>query len=161
MVKPLALANAFIDRFADHVGIQHMKLQKLCYYAYGWWLTAHEEPLLDRGPEVWRYGPVFSELYSDLKAFGNQLIPRAQLAYFNDPVPPMVDEAEHLQLVDWIWRKYGKFTAAELSEMTHRPGTPWRKMAEAYNFKVPLNLAIPDAEMRAYFRGEGGQREIA
>ena len=150
MIKPLTLANTFLDRFAGEVGIQHMKLQKLCYYADGWWLSVYEAPLLDERPEVWRYGPVYSGLYRELKSFGNSYITRPQALFPN--APEVVTDPEQSQLVDWIWRKYGDFSAVKLSEMTHAKETPWRKVAERYNFKVPLHCEIPDADMLDYFK---------
>jgi uncharacterized phage-associated protein len=47
-----------------------MKLQKLVYYAYGWWLLYHSEPIMTEPPEVWRHGPVFSSMYHALKHHG-------------------------------------------------------------------------------------------
>jgi uncharacterized phage-associated protein len=51
-------------------GAEHMKLQKLVYYAYGWWLLYHSEPIMTEPPEVWRHGPVFSSMYHALKHHG-------------------------------------------------------------------------------------------
>lgn len=160
MTKSLALANAFLARFADDVGIQHMKLQKLCYYAYGWWLTADEGPLLDKGPEVWKYGPVFNDLYNDLSAFGNRPIQEPQTSFFQEEDAPVIEGESQRKLVDWIWRKYGRFSAIELSEMTHKPGTPWHQLAVRYNYKVPSHLLIPDQMMKDYFLSPEGQAEV-
>lgn len=64
---PLAFANEFILK-AQPAGVEHMKLQKLVYYSYGWWIAYHEEPILTEPPQVWRYGPVFVSLYLDAEA---------------------------------------------------------------------------------------------
>lgn len=37
---PLAVANCFLEKFGENGGIEHMKLQKLVYFSYGWWLAA-------------------------------------------------------------------------------------------------------------------------
>lgn len=161
MTTALKLANTFLARHAGGFGLQHMKLQKLCYYAYGWWLSAYEEPLTDKGPEVWKYGPVFSDLYDDLKTWGNAAIVAPQTGHTFNQAAPVTDNPEHHGLVDWIWRHYGKYTAIQLSEMTHAPGTPWRQLAERHNYKVPMHLQIPVELMREYFRSDAAKRELS
>jgi uncharacterized phage-associated protein len=63
--KPLAFANAFI-RKAPNLGVEHMNLQKLTYISYGWWLAYHDAPILNEGPKVWKFGPVFNSEYHAL-----------------------------------------------------------------------------------------------
>jgi uncharacterized phage-associated protein len=66
--SPLALANEFIVRFKPGEGIEHMKLQKLVYCANGWWLVFNpNQPLVNKAPEVWKFGPVFPSLYHVMK----------------------------------------------------------------------------------------------
>ncbi len=70
--SPLALANTFIERHAGSAGITHMKVQKLCYYAHGWWLAFENEPFLTERPQVWKFGPVFASLYAALAHHGSR-----------------------------------------------------------------------------------------
>ena len=51
-----------------------MRLQKLVFFAYGWWMGKHGTPLTDKAPAVWRYGPVFEGLYSALRPYGHRPI---------------------------------------------------------------------------------------
>ena len=67
---PLAFANEFIGRSGGY-GVVHMKLQKLVYLCYGWWLVEHDDSIMSDAPEVWRHGPVFSSLYDILKGQGH------------------------------------------------------------------------------------------
>lgn len=67
---PLAFANEFIVK-AGPSGVVHMKLQKLVYMCYGWWLVAHDEPIINEAPQVWKHGPVFKSLYSVLATHGH------------------------------------------------------------------------------------------
>jgi hypothetical protein len=64
--RPLALANEFIVMSASR-GAEHMKLQKLVYFAYGWWLTGHSDRITTEPPQVWKFGPVFESLYHELR----------------------------------------------------------------------------------------------
>jgi|ERR1700722_1978514 len=142
--RPLAVANEFILK-SEGGGIEHMKLQKLVFYAYGWWIGYHPDPIISESPQVWRYGPVFSSLYHALKGFGRSLITGIQSDYPFQP-PPRTDssDAEAQQLVAWVWQRYGGYTSYQLSEMTHAPGSPWRQVAEKTNWHVAPSTPIPD-----------------
>ena len=61
---PLALANTFVARYGATRTLDHMKLQKLAFYTYGWWLAYNPNPILTEAPQVWKYGPVFGSLYN-------------------------------------------------------------------------------------------------
>jgi uncharacterized phage-associated protein len=150
---PLALANTFVARHGTGANLDQMKLHKLDFYAYGWWLAYHPDRLLVEGPEVWRYGPVFSSLYSALRPYGGSAI--------ESPVggpnahPPMVPETDKhtIEWVDWVWGRYGHLSALQLSDMTHEIGSPWQLEAAAKNYRVPNHHKIPDSVIREYFKG--------
>ena len=42
----------------DRIGVDHLKLQKLVYYAQGFHLGNEREPLFNEGLHAWQYGPV-------------------------------------------------------------------------------------------------------
>ena len=152
---PLALSNAFVERFGGRPGIQHMKLQKLAYYTHAWWLSRFETPFLNERPQVWKFGPVFEELYHDLKGFGSVPIVTPQPDHDTpfDP-PPTIDGIAQLnQLIDWIWARYGHLSAEALSERTHAPGTPWKLIAERNGYRVPRHTEIDDNTIKRCFRG--------
>lgn len=150
--RSLALANEFIC-FSPENGVSHMKLQKLVYMAYGWWLTEHAIPVTMDAPEVWRHGPVFSEMYSRLSGFGQAPIKHPVRYFFDDP-PPRVDDNddETSALLQFVWGRYGRMTAFELSDLTHRPGTPWQVTAEKFNYRVPMNHKIETELIKSEFR---------
>ncbi len=156
-ITPLALANTFIERHGRKVnGIQHMKLQKLCYYAHGWWLALQpepSEPFLTERPQVWKYGPVFNSLYNVLKPFGKRPIkePKSDNPFVT---PDVVQNAEVIKLIDWIWNRYGQYTAETLSDMTHEEGTPWRNIAKENHYRVRRDLPIDNRRVKDYFNSE-------
>jgi hypothetical protein len=57
-----AVANAFLDIQELDGGnfppIDQMKLQKLVYYAYAWWLAYTGQQLFPEDVEAWPWGPV-------------------------------------------------------------------------------------------------------
>jgi uncharacterized phage-associated protein len=150
---PLALANTFVSRYGPRGHFDHMKLQKLDFYAYGWWLAYNDRPLLAEQPQVWRHGPVFSSLYTALRPFGSAAIVRPVGAPHSDP--PMIPDSDTavLDWVDWIWSRYGHLNALQLSDMTHEVGTPWQLEAQARNYRVPNRHPIPDGTTQRYFKG--------
>lgn len=149
---PLAVANVLIQK---HPGqIDPMKLQKLLYFANGWWLAVKGQPLLSERPQVWRYGPVFKSIYRDFSRFGRSKIPEPERRSPFDHNPPFVEgpEAEEIsQMLDWVWSGYGHRSGGELSDETHKPGTPWRKIAEREKYEVKPNTEIDPAEDWSYF----------
>ncbi len=151
---PLAVANYFIERFGAPNGIEHMKLQKLVYCAYGWWLALDDTGtrLLNEGPQVWRHGPVFDSLYHVLKPFGRRPITEIQsVSPFARPDQIDADDDNTRFLLDWTWNRYGHLSSFALSNMTHKAGTPWNRVATEHDFRVPFGLEIPDEYIKEEF----------
>ncbi|KQO99080.1 hypothetical protein ASF32_14595 [Methylobacterium sp. Leaf91] len=151
--SPLAVANTFIARFGGQGTITHMKVQKLCYFAHGWWLAFDPEPFLTERPQVWKFGPVFGSLYAALSHHGSRAITQPEKVQFNEP-PPQIDNPAYLDLIDWVWNRYGQHSGLTLSDMTHAPGTPWRNVAERCNFQVPKHYELPDEDVKKFFEAE-------
>ena len=145
---PLAIANNFLEQFGKENGIEHMKLQKLVYCSYGWWLAVHglnNARLTTEGPEIWKHGPVFDSLYHALKVFGRKSITSPQSTNpFQEPENVDSDDEHVRALIGWIWGRYGHLSGFALSDMTHKPGTPWHRVASENNFSVAFNTEIPD-----------------
>ena len=152
---PIKIANEFIDRYGEGAPIDHMKLQKLLYFANGWFLGFAGRPLYTENPQVWRYGPVFRWVYNAFSRFGARPIPGPIAGNpFQGGQPDRLDQAgveDVGRLIDWIWDEYGGKSGTQLSDETHAPGTPWRRIAEANGFRVPLDTEIPPAEDYRYF----------
>ena len=62
-----AIANSFLE-----IGepIDPMKIQKLVYFAHGWHLGFQEQPLSVEDAQAWQWGPVFPDLYHEIKGYG-------------------------------------------------------------------------------------------
>ncbi len=153
MTTPLQVSNAFVERYGQESFLTHMKLQKLVFYANGWNLGVTNQALVDERPQVWRYGPVFRTLYNAMTGYGNQRIEQPLRSNpFSNEVPTIArDDSYDSRLIDWIWQRYGGYSALALSDQTHAPGTPWRTIAERHNFAVPFNTDMPDDLVQAYF----------
>ncbi len=94
-----------------------MKLQKLCYYAYGYHLAWEERRLFPEPFQAWANGPVCKELYTKHRG-------RFQLQPGDIPGDPgQLDDGER-ESIDLVLAAYSEFSASQLSAMTHRE-PPW------------------------------------
>ncbi len=133
-----AIANYFIDLATrEKKSLTPMKLQKLIYFAHGWNLAIHDEPLIDEQIEAWKFGPVINTIYHEFKHFGNQPITDHATDIELDEentlnfriITPKInsDDIDTKALLDKVWEIYGKYSAVQLSNATHQPGTPWEQ----------------------------------
>uniref|UniRef100_UPI004048EEDA Panacea domain-containing protein n=1 Tax=Flavobacterium sp. TaxID=239 RepID=UPI004048EEDA len=117
------IANYFIRNYSKYGDLTPMKVIKMTYLSYSWYLalTNGEKKLIEERLEAWDYGPVFPNLYQNIKNFGKTII--------NDSIPSSSTEIidmEDAKFLDKIWSMYGKFDGVQLSAMTHSEGTPWK-----------------------------------
>lgn len=149
--SPLEVANTFIQKFGASGDIDHLKLQKLVYCAYGWWLVEKEYPLTAEAPQIWKHGPVFNSLYHALSLHGAKPITRPQSITWSADPSLIPENEEASKLIDWVWQRYGHQTGGELSNLTHRPGTAWHKMAQENNFIIRKSTPIKADYVKAEF----------
>jgi uncharacterized phage-associated protein len=115
------IANAFVD-VADHL-LTQMKLHKLTYIAHGWNLAIFGEPLVADAPEAWDNGPVFPLIWSRALEFGCD--EQGRILNFGDRPAKLPLSRSQEDLLRRVWKRYSRFSAGALSNMTHAPGTPW------------------------------------
>jgi len=161
-----AVANRFLD-IADAAKkpLCPMKLQKLTYFAHGWHLAFKDAPLINEMVEAWTYGPVVPSLYHEFKEFGRSPIDeRATRSRLEGSklkiLTPTLEEgpADCLNfaksLLDQVWTVYGKYSAFQLSNMTHAPGTPWHQIWQEHKGQLPRGIDIPQDRIRDYFKAK-------
>jgi uncharacterized phage-associated protein len=102
--------------------VTSMKLQKLCYYSYGYHLAWEERELFPERFEAWANGPVCPVLYSLHRG-------RFQLKDGDLPGQPGVLDEGESESVDLVLSAYRELTAHQLSAMTHTE-PPWLKARE-------------------------------
>lgn len=143
-----SIANYFID-LANASGekLSPMKLQKLVYYAVGWFAGHTGTQLVDEDVEAWQYGPVFPSLYYEFKKFGGGAITQkaTELASgFEFRETPLPDDPNVRKFLENVWASYGRFTGIALSEMTHASDSPWdltwRSANGVRNASIPFSL---------------------
>jgi uncharacterized phage-associated protein len=146
MYSPISIAALFTSIAAESdKRLTHMQLQKLTYIAQGYKLaiTGATERLINNPINAWKFGPVIPELYQELKMYGNNEIPKL---YFNENIKP-ADQS----LVRAVYDSYGSMSGVELSELTHRRGTPWDQIWNQQNGKNQQNQIISDNLIATYY----------
>jgi uncharacterized phage-associated protein len=144
-----SIANFFLE-VAKTSGetLSPMKLQKLVYYAHGWYAGYTKERLIDEEVEAWQYGPVIPSLYAEFKEFGSGAITRKAFEWKNfkrSEVAVVQDETVRTFLTS-VWNAYSKYTAIALSEFTHAVDGPWdqirREKPGIQNADIPFEMLL-------------------
>lgn len=150
-----AVANYFLELAAkDGVKISPMKIQKLIFYAHGWHLGLLGKPLISDEIEAWQYGPVVPSIYREFRDFGSGPIMRAatDVDFEFDIVAPEIPPEDETarSIIDRVWKGYGRLSAVDLSNLTHRVDSPWSKAIKAN--PGLRNVTISDASIAEHFQ---------
>ena len=153
-----AIANEFLElAWQQDKSITPLKMQKLVYFAHGWYLALFSEPLIGEAIQAWKYGPVIGSLYRLLKQYGNGAIRESIRVITQEGDQPARIRQEGLSateianaraVVARVWEQYGKFTASQLTTLTHSPDSPWSQTPN----KERLERPIPNTRITEYFR---------
>lgn len=124
--SPTTIANYFVEKYARNGELTAMKLLKLSYIAYGWYLaiTENKEKLINEKPVAWDLGPVFPSLYGNIKRNYKEFEIRKTIPNNSKKEISTRDK----DFLDKIWSMYGKHDGIYLSALTHEEGTPWKNV---------------------------------
>lgn len=152
------IANEFLKMDGALGRLTQMHLQKLVYIAHGWKLALVGEPLADDVIEAWDYGPVFPDLYEHTKYNGK--IPFSRLIARTDGNPFAFFDKDHVntpysadlsntdrEILSRVWKKYGRLSAFKLSDLTHKPNTPWFKAFHNHGKRSKID----DSEIQIHY----------
>lgn len=162
MYSAIAIANEFIIRAKkdSRDDLSPMKLQKLIYFAHGWYLANVHKPLISDPIEAWKFGPVISSIYQDFKRYGNSHIHELaqSLEYANGKfvkTTPTINDSDDnaKEVIDLVWEIYSEYSSIQLSNMTHEPKTPWSIVTHKYT-SIPSYLTIPNELIEECFSKE-------
>ena len=151
-----AIANRFLDLAArDDEALTPMKLQKLVYFAHGWYLALKDKPLLSEQVQAWSYGPVIPSLYHEFKVYGNGPITNTARAWDGEEYSEIrLGDPEVKAILSRVWDVYERYTAIQLSKMTHQEGSPWDITWKQCQGRK--RTPIPDDLIRDYFKAQLG-----
>ena len=141
MLTCFDIARYFLAHVNEDYGdnISNLKLQKLVYYAQGFYLALYDKPLFSESIEAWTHGPVVPALYREYKDFGAGAIPIPQDMDFS------IYDEQTKELLDDIFNVFGQFSAWKLRNMTHTE-PPWK------DADTCANKIISHESMKEYFK---------
>ncbi len=142
------IAKYFIWRAQQARGrISNKKLQKLLYYAQAWHLVFYDKPLFRESIEAWVHGPAVREVYAKYRKYGFQPIEEQ----IEDSTISGISDNQDTDLLDEVWRVYGKCDADYLERLTHSE-LPWREAREDVSPDEFSSNIIKLETMRDYYR---------
>lgn len=127
----------------DRRGISNKKLQKLVYYAQAWTLALTGNLLFSDKIEAWIHGPAIPLLYRKYKKFGFKPV-KSENPNFNPKNSP------NLQILNEVWRIYGKYDANYLEILTHQED-PWINARNELEFSESSSNEISTEEMKDFY----------
>lgn len=138
MLTGFNVAEYFLAQADDEAGdlISNLKLQKLLYYAQGFFLAVYDEPLFNDTIEAWTHGPVVPSVYHTFKNYGSGGIGPPQnidFSLYDDRTAALLDE---------VYAVYGQYSAWKLRNMTHEE-PPWKNY---------VGSVIPHSALKEYFK---------
>ena len=144
---PSHIANYLLWRANEEIvkDMTPMKLIKLVYFCYGWFLTLYNKHLFPEKIEAWEYGPVIPSIYHEFKRFGDRPITNYAIECVLDTGEisyPIVDKKDDttFKVLDVVWSIYKDKSGIELSRITHEPNSPWN-----HAFQQGKNTEMNDA----------------
>jgi uncharacterized phage-associated protein len=137
-------AAGFLIALSQDAGdpVTNLKLQKLLYYAQGWYLALYNDKLFEDRIEAWPHGPVVPRVYGRYKAFRWE------------PITAEVDAPKLSEQVtshlNELMEVHGAYSAYQLERSTHRE-RPWLVTRGNLPPDEPSNAVIDPELMREYF----------
>ena len=160
ITTPQNVANFFLDKGkAEDYPITTLKLLKLVYLGYAWYLwdnSEEEKRLFDEPILAWTHGPVIPSLYHEFKNFQQNPINRRSVDFnfitLDDDYQVVsseencISETEAKNALGFVWETYKTFSAWSLRNMTHGEGGPWSKV-----YSAGKNEQIKDTDIIEYY----------
>ncbi len=128
--------NRIQMNFEDSEYITNLKLQKLLYYAQGYFLARKGTPLFNEDFLAWEHGPVIRSIYNIYKENGAKGI-----EYDNDFNINFDSETE--EILQYVYERYEQYTAWKLRNMTHE---------ETHWLTTPRNEIICKNKIEEFFK---------
>ena len=138
------VAKWFVERAGKDVELggeylTQLKLQKLLYYAKGFFYVFENKPLFKDSIYSQKFGPVVKTVVEDLKPFAYEPI----VKIFDSEED--ISDPEVLKILEFVYEKVGKFSAKTLVSFTHQE-SPWAESK--------IGCQIKDEKILDFFKKE-------
>lgn len=127
------------------VEITPLALQKLLYYAQGFYKVFFGNYLFNNDCEAWEHGPVYKEIYDKYKSYKYNIIEQ----YLDYEIEDVLDE-DRKSLLDVIIKSFGFYNGKALEKMTHFE-KPWIEARKGIPANEKSNIIIEKNKICEYF----------
>jgi uncharacterized phage-associated protein len=148
MRSALDIALYFLHQVDREAGdtLSALKLQKLVYYAQVWSMVLRNQPLFHQPVEAWKHGPVVRELWEAYKPYRHEAIPTPTVDF------PSFAPAE-LEILDFVWMRYGELSAHQLRDLTHSEPS-WQNTRNGLGTDEASDRIVSLEEMKTFHAAE-------
>ncbi len=146
-VNIFSVANFFlniVDRDAGST-ITPLKLQKILYYAQGYYLAMYEKELFSEDFQAWAHGPANPDIYDKYKDYGCSAIAEPS----ENEIPEF--EKDIVEFLFNIWQTFGIYDGKYLEELTHKEA-PWIDARKGYQPGDICTNIISKESMKEFFK---------
>jgi uncharacterized phage-associated protein len=165
----IAVANWMIaENLKDNRDLTHLKLQKLLYYAQGWFLAFFDYPLFYNNILAWKYGPVIESVYLALSYSGKKNVSKIldeeiliDGEYFLIQPQLDPDNTDVSSFLEVFWPQYSVIDVHTLVNSTHAEGTPWHTIYSRYMNNPRLGNVIPVELIHQHFKAVWDDSKIS
>lgn len=156
MYSSITVANHILrESWKRDIAISPMKLLKLVYIAHGWHLGLRGEKLIYDPVCAWPYGPVIPNLYFNINEYGSNPITSIITTGLGSSQDQELSKSV-IEFLDPILNHYNKFSAFDLSALTHQKDSPWDQVVQNASKKElkSRSLPIPTQVIRNYYKSK-------
>lgn len=132
--------------------MNHMRVQKLAYLAYGHHLVLKDDVLCDEAPQIWTHGPGFLSLFYALQHHRGAVDTLIRTPF---ETPTLEAHPVARAFLDAVEERYMHHTTHALAEIAHGPGSAWKQAAAEHDFRCPAGTVIAERHLRAGFAALG------
>lgn len=144
------LVRYLLFRFSfDGEPITNLKMQKLLYYVYVWYLVKTGNRCFEERFQAWPIGPVLPSVYDELKRFkAFPISPDFSEIKTKEDISNLKKELgeEIVTIADEVYEKYGVKSAFELVNLTHNE-LPWKQAREGLDPATKTDREINDEDI--------------
>jgi uncharacterized phage-associated protein len=156
LLDPRGICNLMLDEAdRNQTPVSNLVLQKLLYFAHGFYLVERGWPLVSGYFEAWKRGPVHPGAYKAFKVAGNRPISfrverEDPLTGNRAPIPYPKDQSI-VRLVRRVVLSFGPMAPEQLVNLSHAPESPWDFVVKQSNAAMTFGLRISDDIIKERF----------
>jgi len=98
-------------------------------------------------------------IYQEFKKFGNEQITELADITEHEAMEHLNHDKIALAILERVWEVYGNYTAIQLSNLTHKPGSPWDIAWNKEEGKNIRNHCIQNTLIQEYFAQQAAKHD--